>query len=297
MMLEKHLLQSWYSRLDVQFNLIQLTKNREFVSLVPKQYKETEIVHFGKLKKMGGFDRRYMRCHSAQHLQYILNKILQFYEVDYNVIYNLYYSLASYDGGIPKFSPNPLLRNTSDWRVNHYKTMTGYDWAIDVDAGDKSDMKFAKQSVNLIIKLFNNCGVPYSLRFSGLGYHLVVPAEYTNLFNQVKNPNDDVNLWTYLTQLGKVLHDDYSEMVDYSISDSRRVLKLPYSVGVYPDGLFVCWPFNTIEEFDVFVRDDALIKNFKDVSLRGRGVTTFNKSAIYNPSLLLNELGFETQLK
>ena len=47
------------------------------------------------------------------------------------------------------------------------------------------------------------------------------------------------------------LHNEFSEMIDFNLNDPRRICKVPYSLAVYPDDIFVCIPL-TIKELQRF---------------------------------------------
>ena len=103
---------NWYRLASVKFGLIQFLFNREFILLVP--YYMNEIRQRRSVRNL--------RCHSVQHLDYILNQMMKI-ERKKN-IFNFYYSIAKYKNGIPKFSPNLAKRKTQTQTNTHTHTKT-----------------------------------------------------------------------------------------------------------------------------------------------------------------------------
>jgi hypothetical protein len=164
--------------------------------------------------------------------------------------FNFYYSLARYSNGIPNQTFNLSLRDNSGWVSSHYKEMIEYDFLIDVDSGDHSDIEYAWDSTKDIINYFDLLQVPYELRFSGMGFHIIVPYVYFPKYSF--NPKDNDNIYTLYSRIAKMLKERFSEMLDTTIYDSRRVCKLPFSLSIYEDGVYVCTPFLSRLDFDNF---------------------------------------------
>ncbi len=264
------IIRGWYKTPPVKFEIIRSLYNREFALLVPK-HKTDQLSR----------STRTLKVHSVQHLDVNLNAVEMFKRETY---YNFYYSLAIYKNGIPNQTLNFQERDNTDWKRNHHKEMVGYDWLIDIDAGDFDDVVFAYYSARNIKRLFDKLDVPYELRYSGMGFHFIIPYKYLPQ-DLSFNPDDDINIYRFLHDLTKKIHDQYSEMIDLKIYDSRRVCKIPYSLALYPDDALICHPFYSDEGFDNFKKKGCVIykslynlrpMNYK-YNLGFRGLHIFNK--------------------
>jgi hypothetical protein len=157
--------------------------------------------------------------------------------------------------------------------------MDGYDFLIDVDAGDFEDIDGAYQSTREIISFFDFKDIPYEIRFSGKGFHLIIPHNYFSLFNVnytiMFNLKEEKNVYQLYSKIAKKLSDRFSEMIDLKIYDSRRVCKIPFSLALYKERIYVCYPFTTIEEFDDFRLINFELWNFNK-PIRQEKRTVFN---------------------
>ena len=251
------LMKQWYSRLDVQYQLIKHTWNREFAALPPSYYGQQEA------------SVRYLRCHSTQHVRFLLFDMLKFQKRA--IPYNFYYSLASYVNGLPRFTPNLKERDVSAWKTEYHKSMTSYDWLIDIDMQEHTEheLELAKLSALKVSEYLDRMNRPHHIRFTGKGFHIVVPHAYLPFVKHIKysfNPEKDDSLYVSLHTLTKKLHDNFSEMVDYHLNDSRRIIKLPWSLSHYHDRSYVCLPMRNTEELKSFRLSDAQPGKFKDIS-------------------------------
>jgi hypothetical protein len=236
---------NWYKKPEVKFQIIKFLYKRELAML-----------HKGDYRK----SIRMLKCHNVQSFDFIINRMLAI-EKNSNV-YNFYYSLASYINGIPHQSAKLTDRDNREWTVNHYKDMVGYDFLIDIDAGDNTEVDIAYESSIEIKSLLDKHKVPYELRFSGCGFHFVIPFEYIidlirNEEGMVKskivfNPMEENNIYAKLRKIANYFHNEVSELVDYSIYDSRRICKIPYTLAVYDNNITVCLPFIGNKQFKRF---------------------------------------------
>jgi len=265
-----NLIKQWYSLASVKFELIKFLYNREFALLVPKFITDIDI------KKRSV---RTLKCHSVQHLDFNLNATQMFLK---NTPYNFYYSLAKYINGIPNQTLNFAERDNSNWIKNHYKFIESYDYLIDIDAGSFDDLYFAYYSTKNIKKMFDDLNVPYELRFSGMGFHFIIPYKYLPQ-NLSFNPAENNNLYKFLFNLSTKISMDKSEMVDLNIYDSRRICKIPYSLALYENDCFICTPFINNEQFDKF--GNNIHKNLYKLrcnnylyNIQNRGTYLFNQT-------------------
>lgn len=288
------LLRNWYKRSDVKFQLIKYTFNREFALLVPSFIGDIKDVNsFGELlyKK---YSIRMLKCHNVQHLDYILDRGIRMFEK--KIPFNFYYSLARYNNGIPNQTFNLALRYNEEWAKMHFKEMIAYDFLIDVDSGTHEDIDFAHDTTKKIIDYLNELNVPYELRFSGMGFHIVIPYIYFK-GDLSFNPQEE-NIYQLYSRIAKMLKSKFSDMLDTGIYDSRRVCKIPYSLALYEDNIYMCSPINYREVFDNFFLCDYEINESniseREVSREDRKV--YNLQG--NINSLLSELGrFEENVK
>jgi len=162
--------------------------------------------------------------------------------------YNLYTSVARYDYAkmnkdlsFPPFSYNLAKRKEQGLLFNDIanKYMLAYDFVLDFDAHD--DFETCFEEVQIIKNQFDFFKVPYILRFSGRGFHMIIPHKF------LPEREDIVK---FLKESAMVLKQIYNlSSLDLGIYDSRRVIKTPYSFD-YRSG-FVCLPL-TDKEFEHF---------------------------------------------
>jgi hypothetical protein len=215
-----------------------------------------------------------MKCNNVQQIQYNLKR-LNWHKRD--LPYNFYYSLAKYEDGIPvqSFNFDQRKKNNENWNTEHWKHITSYDYLIDIDSPDHENIGYAHESARKLKNFFNELNVPYELRFSGCGFHFVIPSVY--LPELSFDPHKKLNLDKFLMKITQKLYDKISEMIDVKIYDSRRICKIPYSLSIYEHGNYVCHPFLKKEEFDNFYLNDFDPFNYlMKYSVLRRGGNIFN---------------------
>lgn len=244
-------IENWYKRADVRFKILENIKNRELAFIVPT-WCDKEI------------QKRSRRNHSIGHISQFgfLFDYIGFFKQQ--TPYNLYMSVARYENGIPKLPySNKFKRDQmkKDWEENHWKKIEHYDFYIDVDSPTHSeyDMKLAHYSAMKIKKALQQRGMKFNIIFSGCGFHfrILMPQDTMDY-----NPHNDNNIYQFFRDMSQELYDNVSEFVDLKIYDSRRLIKIPFSLAVYEFDLFVCYPFESDIEFYNFKLDDYRIENF-----------------------------------
>jgi hypothetical protein len=247
----------WYARAEVKFELIRFLKNRE-LCLIAKQDSNRTI--------------RNLRCHSVQHLDFILNRWLKVGTTKEQ--YKFYYSLARYKAGIPYQTANLDKRDNSEWNESHWKEMESYDFLLDIDSPTHNEILLAHQSALEVKAMLDSLHCPYELRFSGCGFHFIIA--HRHFINYLANfvPGHEHSIYVAYAKIGRWFYDNISEMVDYSIYDSRRVTKIPFSLALYEDEAFVCLPFHTSESFTAFKLEDFSVERFLGDTKRFRGLGT-----------------------
>lgn len=236
-----------YKNFKVQYHFLKYLYNREFV-LIASKLKDNKAVTIRNLK-----------VSNIQGFQFILKRF-NIFEKDR--IYNMYYSLAKYKNGIPLQDLSKLSeRDNVEWNNNHWNEMESYDFVLDIDTPTHNDIKFAVDSMESIKKFFDSCNCPYQLFFSGKGFHFRTEYKYFDSKYHF-NPNEEGSVYQLYTKIALRLRDKFSELIDYSIYDSRRVIKLPFSLAIYENGVYVDKPINNYE-YGSFGIDNY--KNFNDI--------------------------------
>ena len=272
----------WYKIPQVKFRMLPYTLNRE-------------CMFIKKEDERGGKTTRMIRMHNVQSID-IWFKLLNIHK--FGREYNLYYSLAKYKDGIPFGTLALSKRDFGDWTKEHWKEMVSYDFLLDIDAGNHSEIMFAHYSAKNIRNKFDELDVPYYLRFSGRGFHFVIPYEYFRISNkdfprfydEIFNPDAEHNAYSFFMKIAMELHNRYSEMIDTTIYDSRRVTKIPYSLALYDGRNYVCSSFSSAQEFDDFnLKDYRPSGKYQEiVSVNKWKEHLFNEKG--NVFKLLNEL-------
>ena len=279
--IEYSLIEQWYNLISVKFEMIKYLYKREFALIVPRFIEDIEI----KRRSV-----RTLKVHSVQHLDFNLKCTDMFLK---KTPYNFYYSMATFQDGIPNQNLNFAQRDNTDWNKNCYKEISGYDYLIDIDAPDFNDLQIAYESAIDLKKLFDKLNVPYELRFSGMGFHFIIPYKYLPQ-NLTLNPHEKDNLYHFLSKLTKYLYERYSELNDMSIYDSRRVCKMPYSLALYDNDAFVCSPFLSDNEFENFKLYNYRPNKYP-FDIKQRGTKIFNENG--NLSLLLLKFNLNKYIK
>lgn len=255
----------FYGNWKTQYKFLPYLKDREFIFLPSKHHNANQ-----KLKK------RNMRVHNAQSFQFWLNNFRLFFDMTRSV--NFYYSMARFKDGIPPLYDKGLIneKKAEKWNKNAFNHICGYDMLIDIDAGNFSEMPFACDTARDLKIVFDKQDVPYHLRFSGMGFHFVIPYRFFPQ-NLSFDFEEEDNIYIYMKKIAERLYNDYSEMVDYTIYDSRRIAKLPYSLSIYDSGSFVCCPVDIMKNFDL--QDYKLEKFNNDILI---------DDVLHNPNGSLN---------
>ena len=227
----------WYTIPAVKFQIIKYTYNRE-TAIIKPNYLDA------KFRSV-----RMMRVHNVSHLDAWMKSMHIF---DSQKLYNLYVSLAKYKEGIPYSTLKLAERDFTDWKINHWKEMVSYDFLIDIDAGNLNEMDFAYYSAKEVKKFFDSCGTPYYLRFSGMGFHFIVPYDYFSHLNLSFDHTVENSIYRFFNGIAEKLHNRFSEMIDVRIYDSRRVIKIPFSLALYDDRVHLCKPFESDDDFNGF---------------------------------------------
>lgn len=257
----------WYNTAAVKFEMRNFLVNREAALLLPKHVDEEDQTY----KSI-----RMLKIHNVGHL----DTIFKAYLVS-DKLYNVYSTVATYAKGIPNQSLNLSERDNNWWKGLHHERMVAYDLFIDIDASDhtKEEMMFAWESAKDIKKILDGNNIPYEIRFSGCGFHFIVPYRFFTCFTKEDfDPGTEENIYMRYARIAKWLYETGSEMVDRSIYDSRRLCKTPYSIAIYEDDMYVCLPIISEEQFENFNPEDYRLDSFTQYqkSVYMRGTKMFN---------------------
>lgn len=245
--------QKWYNNLAVIYEIMKIVKNREVVVINPFIKKEAI---------------RMIKINNAQ----------QFFEVAKWInmdkrTWNFYYSLAEYENGIPDQTFNMEKRSNLKWNKNHHTHIKHFDFLIDFDCDSHQLTPLLKQDVLSVSKLFNS--IPHSIRYSGMGYHIVIQGEYLPKLSY--DPDVKNNYFDFLRECLMALKRQYSDFVDTGCHDSRRVMKIPYSLALFDDDNYVCYPFRTVKEVDLDPLNFSTRAVLNDCEpIKNRGVPLLN---------------------
>lgn len=272
-------MKNWYNKSTICYEMFFTSEQitRETAFLKPKhQRKPLEQSMF-----------RYIKIFKTTGVPYFIHNYLQCNNKGFLV--NVYASLAKYGRGIPDFGTQIHLKKDEidKWKITHHYEITAYDCLIDIDSPDHESMTHAKHATLQVMSFFDEYNIPYYLRFSGMGYHIVIPYEAFKQYGWHFNPDSDYenSIYYHYNLILDYLHNNISELVDTDLHDSRRITKVPYSLVFYDDITFVCWPFKTKKEFANHDYSDYRILN-PYLSFKGfencyhRNQTLFNQDFV-----------------
>lgn len=230
--------------------MVKLLKGREVAFLESKLKRQTELeTHSGE---------RGFKAHSIDYLKTHFE--------NYNFLrknWDLYYSLASfYD--LPQFSYSPEKRKIQRkefFQETFNQYWEKYDFVIDIDADKIQD---AYNSAKKVKSIFDEFGLVYSLKFSGLhGFHFVVRDEM--IFKDIPLENR-VDLSRTIAK--NIEGIENINNIDTGIYQRDRLIKLPYSLV----GQNVVLPLSD-KDFDNFELDHIKLPHvIKFQHIKGRGM-------------------------
>lgn len=275
----------WYNIPAVKFKIIKYLYNRELCFLVPNHLKEIVPMRY---------NIRYLRCHNVQGFDYLMS-FSGYNKGDNLGVFNLYYSIAKYRTGLPYMilkAGEERTEQKKKWSKNHHHSIVGYDFFIDFDAPTKEDLPEIHEHVKKFKKFLDLHIIPYNIRFSGMGFHVIIPYEFFAPLGRHFNPHIKGNIYELYSKIARKLNSRFSKHIDTGIYDSRRVCKIPYSLVFYENDYYVTWEFSSDSEFEQFNPDHFKIENFSQDLLRQRNYPqiVFNSFAHSYPESFLDKL-------
>lgn len=224
----------WYFISKVKFNIIKYTKNSE-TALISSNKKIT---------------LRMLKVHSVQHIDFHLKAINWFKNK-----WNIYYSIAKYKDGIPNQKFDLRNRDHSVWNENCHRYITDYDFLIDIDASSHEEIGYAQQSALNVCKLLDKYSIPYHIVFSGCGFHIKVPYSFFKSKGYSFLHGEPNSIYRVFASISRRLNKEVSEMIDTTIYEHRRLCKVPYTLALYDEDIYVCMPI-TLEKLKYFHLND-----------------------------------------
>lgn len=185
------------------------------------------------------------RCVVVKETTHILKNMMRFYfhERDYNIyssVARFDFAKLSRDKEFPPFSFNLMKRKQqmTEFNIKHEGYRMAYDFVLDFDVKESHNETY--KQVSIIKNQFDVFKVPYILRFSGSGFHVIVPSKYLPV------SYDKLNIISKLKNTAIQLKTIYNlSCLDTGIYDGRRVIKTAYSID-NKTGL-VCLPLTDFE--------------------------------------------------
>lgn len=262
-----------YGNFKLQYSFLPYLTKRELV-LLPAKNKNRAV------------PIRNLRVNNTQNFQFILDRLSAFQN---GRDYNIYYSMATFKEGIPYQDLTNLssdARDNKKWNDDAHRHIVAYDMPLDIDAGSHEELDFAFDSMHNILKILNRAGTPFYLKFSGMGFHFVIPYRAFPATLHF-DPFKEGNIYDIMRDISVRLHEEFSEMIDTNIYDCRRILKIPNSLSIYEDGDYICAPLDILRGFslDYF----RMGKSYKSLSL---GADT-----LHNPLGNIYNLCFQLGIK
>ncbi len=235
----------YYNNKSILFEIVKLSKDRELSMLSE------------------GLKIRCIRAHNLYSLEF------NFERFDFlDLKSNLYYSLA-------KLRDMPIFNFDMDTRKEEMKKFVdkfdGYVYEVDLGIDlDSHKVSYEKcyDDTRRLKELFAKYNIPYSLRFSGSGFHINIDGK-----DMPSKSEEGVEL---KMEFYKHIVCEISTLLnlpslDKSIYSLRRIWKLPYTLD-YKSGL-VCLPLSD-SEFNVFNKDYTKPENVVKLDIRDRGLLT-----------------------
>ncbi len=225
-------------------NIINYYKNPDNIKKIIPYLKDRELALIVSKGYAGENQRstRHIRIRNERDWQWWILKWSGM--VDKGTHYNFYHSMATFKGGFPDLPAKHLDRRKAieTWNRHYYDNINGYDCLIDIDSPTHDHIYTAQESTMLIAQWLDERHYKYEIRFTGCGFHIIIPfKEWKNLNC---NPLVPHNIYLQMKSMVNHLHDNISEYVDTTVIDSKRVAKIPNTLAIYHNKVFICTVLN-----------------------------------------------------
>lgn len=241
----------WYSQTYILFEIVKNLAHRELCFLSQKGEEKKYPVRY-----LIAFNINYLKKH-FERFGFLKNLI------------NMYHSVATLKD-VPVFSYNPRKRKESyeykEFNENYKNYVTSYNFFMDIDG--KENFELAYQEAKEIKKILDEYKLPYYVLNSSFnGFHFCIDGKYM--------PEMEID------KLLKILNDIISNLkgiydfkaIDTSITDLKRVKKLPYS---YVCDSSICLPLSDLQ-FNDFKQSDVTMTNvLRTIKIMNRGLLVRN---------------------
>ena len=232
----------YYSNVGVQYRIIYQTFNREFTFAYPKGHEEGQTL------------KGVYRVHNTQHFEWIMKNKVRIEDRDMN----LFTSIARYQNGVPYRHGGDI---PNDWLPNSFKEIEAIDCFIDIDSSplehDAAWLKAVILSTQFVTQRLNELECPFELRFSGKGFHIVIPfrAFLMNKERQFYPKDKDFIMKTY-QKIGQYFKQECTELIDFRVIQRLAKIKIPFTIAHYPSAKYVCTPIQHLAELEFFKLED-----------------------------------------
>lgn len=252
--IQEEQIKEFYSRQENQFEIIKQSKNREFAFI---RY----------LDKPPKLTIRNMRVNSTQHLNN------WFLSANFNKNYfNCYISVARFKGGVPYFKNGMDLRTREIY--NYMDTVEYYDFVVDIDVKSHKQFNAVKESAITIHNFFMKRKIAHEIRFTGRGFNIIVKHENTG-FSKINSLHKFKQIRQAYLSIAIYLQKELCELIDLQIYDERRVTKCPYTLAIYPKGIYMCTPLLSQQQLRNCKLSDFSLNTRLKKFMRNRGTFTF----------------------
>jgi hypothetical protein len=240
----------WYNTIAVKYEIAKCLKNRELTFLASKNEEQQNK----RTRYLIGWSVKYLDKHFTW---------FNFYKY----LVNMYHSVSLFkEGSIPIFSYNLSLKRKEpkydEFNDNYEKYVSGYNLFIDIDG--KEDFETAYKDLKSVKKIFDEYKLPYYVVNSSFnGFHIVIPQNYMPKIeiNELINTIRDV-IYNFSGIYG-------FKSIDTSITDLKRICKVPYSYECYGA---ICLPL-TDEQIEEYTFNMVKMKNVLSQNIiRDRGL-------------------------
>jgi len=253
----------WYYQFNSKIVIQNQVRNREFALLLSKD-EPNENKEFYSLRNI--------KVTKLNNIDYVLNVNDMMRK---GALFSLYKSVAYYDGGIPFIK---TLEERKEWNSKNHNHIKGYDFVIDIDADDVSEIPLALESVKMIVDLYDKMELPYTIVFSGMGFHITIPYIFQTheVTEDYFHPFNENGIYAKFQKIANKLYNEYTEMIDLNIYDHRRLIKVPFSLAFYEDGCFVAYPINTKPDLNNFDREKYKFHHIYQFALQQNKIRIWN---------------------
>ena len=296
------MIRAWYAKEDVQYEIVKNLQDKEVIFMQPEKTKLPKSEP-GTKPKMHEYDDENrviwgIKAFSVKYLKEAFDH-WKFFEKRKNI----YYTVDNYDD-IPTFSYdlNLKYKQLEDWVKNHKAHMKSMDFVLDFDMPEeekKPFIKYRRENPDIIkltkcyidckrVKtLFDHSNVPYTLCFSGMGFHMRIRGEDARLIM----PEWDKDAALYRRVINTLRTWCNTSTLDTTIYTKRRLWKAEYTLDVNRNIVLIPLSDEDFEKFDIrkYRVQYCLKRNYKNRGLLYRYLK-INDAKLLFKSILSSEV-------